>query len=60
MTNAKQYTPRELFEMWLKGNHTVVELAKRYGHESTGLSHKFTAFLDERKKPQQPETLKHF
>ena len=50
MSNAKQYTPRELFDMWLKGNHTVVELAKRYGHESTGLSHKFTAFLDERKK----------
>lgn len=60
MTNAKQYTPRELFEMWLTGTRQIPELAKTYGYDPTGLSHKFSAFLDERKKTKEPEMLKHF
>lgn len=53
--NNVQYTTRELFEIWMKGNHTVAELAKQYGYEMSGLSHKFTRYLSERSKNKLAE-----
>jgi hypothetical protein len=46
----KQFTRKELFEIWMQGNYTVAELAKKYGYEMSGLSHQFTKFLKERAK----------
>lgn len=51
MTNAKQHTPRELFEMWYSGTRQIPELAKTYGYDYRYLSTAFTRMLKEKKKP---------
>lgn len=50
MTNAKQYTRTELFEMWWTGKEQIPELAKRYGYDPSALSHAFTREFELRKK----------